>query len=345
MTEENRQDGGGDGALSSSLERVAKELVEFAAAQVHHVVSKAGGRVTDVAERAGESVQGAASLPKLGARMAGGATKKGAKSVAGTVKQAVGGGGGDGDDGDGGGGGGGGGKGKGGGTKVTNIIETIDVGLPLRDCYNHWTEYESFGDFMKGVQGVQRSDEVESDWKLKIGPSSRGWHATVQEQVPDERIEWTSEGAKGSTRGVVTFHELAPRLTRIVVVVEYYPAGFFEKTANLWRAQGRRLRLDLKHFQRHVTLEADEVPEGWRGTIRDGEVVVSHEDALADEKGGDEEEDGDSEDREEDGEHEDEHDGEDSEDDEGDEDDEDEDEDEEDDDEDDEDDDEERERW
>ena len=66
MTEENRQDGGGDGALSSSLERVAKELVEFAAAQVHHVVSKAGGRVTDVAERAGESVQGAASLPKLG---------------------------------------------------------------------------------------------------------------------------------------------------------------------------------------------------------------------------------------------------------------------------------------
>ncbi|MFF1965047.1 polyketide cyclase, partial [Streptomyces sp. NPDC058232] len=57
----------------------------------------------------------------------------------------------------------------------------------------------------------------------------------------------------------------------------------FEKTGNLWRAQGRRLRLDLKHFQRHVTL-TDEEPDGWRGEIRDGEVVRSHEEALEDEE-------------------------------------------------------------
>ncbi|MYS56874.1 polyketide cyclase, partial [Streptomyces sp. SID6013] len=74
-----------------------------------------------------------------------------------------------------------------------------------------------------------------------------------------------------------------PRLTRVVVVVEYYPAGFFEKTGNLWRAQGRRLRLDLKHFARHVTLTDGEDVEGWRGEIRDGEVVRSHEEALEEE--------------------------------------------------------------
>ncbi len=97
---------------------------------------------------------------------------------------------------------------------------------------------------------------------------------------------------------MVTFHELAPRLTRVVVVVEYYPAGFFEKTGNLWRAQGRRLRLDLKHFARHVTLRGeDEELEGWRGEIRDGEVVRSHEEALEEEHedGEDEDEGGDGE--------------------------------------------------
>ncbi|MEU0633710.1 cyclase, partial [Streptomyces sp. NPDC005989] len=99
---------------------------------------------------------------------------------------------------------------------------------------------------------------------------------------PDDRIVWTSEGAKGTTRGAVSFHELAPSLTRIVLVVEYYPSGFFEKTGNLWRAQGRRMRLDFKHFQRYVTL-AEEEPEGWRGEIRDSEVVVSHEDAMEEE--------------------------------------------------------------
>ncbi|MER7195025.1 SRPBCC family protein [Streptomyces flaveolus] len=188
---------------------------------------------------------------------------------------------------DGGGGSGGRGKGRrgaqGGSIKATHIMETVDIGVPLRTVYDQWTQLQDFSSFTKGVRSVTPADEVTSDWNVKVGPSSRSWKATVQEQVPDERIVWTSEGAKGSTRGAVSFHELAPRLTRVVVVVEYYPAGFFEKTGNLWRAQGRRLRLDLKHFARHVTLMDDEEVEGWRGEIRDGEVVKSHEEALEEE--------------------------------------------------------------
>ncbi|MFD9605771.1 cyclase, partial [Streptomyces sp. NPDC059970] len=67
-----------------------------------------------------------------------------------------------------------------------------------------------------------------------------------------------------------------------------YPSGFFEKTGNLWRAQGRRMRLDFKHFQRYVSL-AQEEPEGWRGEIRDGEVIVSHEDAMEEEEAAEQE--------------------------------------------------------
>ncbi|WP_217251292.1 SRPBCC family protein [Streptomyces sp. AC602_WCS936] len=196
---------------------------------------------------------------------------------------------------DGGGSGGGGGSGSsgagGGSVKATHIMESVDIGVPLRTVYDQWTQLQDFSGFTKGVQSVSPHDEVTSDWTAKIAFSTRSWKATVQEQTPDQRIVWTSEGAKGSTNGVVTFHELAPRLTRVVVVVEYYPAGFFEKTGNLWRAQGRRLRLDLKHFARHVTLMGDdEEIEGWRGEIRDGEVVRSHEEALEEEYEDDEEE-------------------------------------------------------
>lgn len=173
-----------------------------------------------------------------------------------------------------------GGSKSGGSVKATHIMETVDIGVPLRTVYDQWTQLQDFNDFTKGVQSVSPHDETTSDWTAKIAFSTRSWKATVQEQIPDQRIVWTSEGAKGSTNGVVTFHELAPRLTRVVVVVEYYPAGFFEKTGNLWRAQGRRLRLDLKHFARHVTMTDAEEIEGWRGEIRDGEVVKSHEEAL-----------------------------------------------------------------
>ena len=178
--------------------------------------------------------------------------------------------------------------GKGGGgkkLKLTNIVESIDVGVPVTLAYNQWTQYNDFPKFTKKVESADRNrnDEQKVNWKAQVFWSHRTWEATVIEQVPDERIVWRSKGQKGHVDGAVTFHELGPNLTRILLVLEYHPQGLFERTGNLWRAQGRRARLELKHFRRHMmtqgVLHPDDV-EGWRGTIHDGEVVESHEDAL-----------------------------------------------------------------
>ncbi|MFJ8805834.1 SRPBCC family protein [Streptomyces sp. NPDC102490] len=213
-----------------------------------------------------------------------------------------------------------GGKGRkkgGGGQKPTVIIEYVDVGVPLRTAYDQWTQYQDFSTFAKGVKSANRADDTSSDWQLKVFWSNRSWKAKTTEQVPDDRISWTSEGAKGSTKGVVSFHELAPSLTRVVLVIEYYPKGLFEKTGNIWRAQGRRARLDLKNYVRHITFKG-EADDGWRGEIRDGEVVRSHEDAVAEEEEEqqarqeeqDQEDQGDQEDQEPEGEYEEEPEGE-----------------------------------
>ncbi|MDH6224467.1 SRPBCC family protein [Streptomyces sp. MJP52] len=276
------------------LDELKDAFGELIGALGSSLVSKAGDRIggvtdrlLDAADGAGGKAGKAGGLGAVAGRVIKGESPAKAmlsekfKGMKDTVKEKL----------TGGGGGGGGGRKGGGGVKATNIVEILDVAVPLRTAYDQWTQFEEFSGFTKGVRGVSQKDEITSDWNMKVGPSSRSWKATVQEQIPDDRIVWTSEGAKGSTRGAVTFHELAPRLTRIVVVVEYYPAGFFEKTGNLWRAQGRRLRLDLKHFARHVTLHGDEELEGWRGEIRDGEVVRSHEEAMEDEEAREDEED------------------------------------------------------
>ncbi|MEV5981199.1 SRPBCC family protein [Streptomyces sp. NPDC052114] len=169
------------------------------------------------------------------------------------------------------------------GQKPTVILEYVDVGVPIRDAYDQWTQYQEFSTFAKGVKGATVASDTDSDWKLKVFWSSRSWKAHTTEQVPDQRITWTSEGGKGTTKGVVTFHPLAENLTRVLLIIEYYPKGLFEKTGNIWRAQGRRARLDLKHFARHISLRG-EASDGWRGEIRDGEVVRSHEDAVAEEE-------------------------------------------------------------
>ncbi|MGW7487417.1 SRPBCC family protein [Streptomyces sp. NPDC054786] len=267
----------GQDNADSGLDRLRDELGEYATKWVGNLAERAGDKLMDVTGQLTDVAENGGSLSKIAGNLLGGdspvkaAVKGTAENVKDTVvgkaKDAF----------------GGGKKRKSGDQKVTNIIEVLDVGVPLRTAYDHWTQYEKFSGFTKGVRNVSLHDETTSDWKAKVGPSTRGWKATVQEQIPDERIVWTSEGAKGSPRGAVSFHELAPSLTRIVLVVEYYASGFFEKTGNIWRAQGRRLRLDFKHFQRYVTL-TDEEPEGWRGEIRDGEVVRTHEEAVEEEE-------------------------------------------------------------
>src|SRR5215203_443792 len=170
---------------------------------------------------------------------------------------------------------------------MTNIVEGLDVGLPLRTTYDTWTQFADFPSFMKKVETVDQESDEKTNWKAKVFWSRRTWQATIVEQVPDSHIVWRSTGPKGHVDGAVSFTELGPNLTRVLLVLEYWPKGLFERTGNLWRAQGRRARLEFKHFRRHamtnVLLRQEEV-EGWRGEIRDSEVVKTHEEALEEEQ-------------------------------------------------------------
>jgi uncharacterized membrane protein len=170
--------------------------------------------------------------------------------------------------------------------KDTHIVESIDVGVPVWLAYNQWTQFKDFPSFMKKVEDVEQEEAEKIGWKAQVLWSHRHWESTIIEQVPDERIVWQSKGDKGSVDGAVSFHELTPDLTRILVVLQYHPQGFVEKTGNIWRAPGRRVRLELKHFVRHVmtdtVLHPDDVP-GWRGEIRDGQLV-EEPDSSADEE-------------------------------------------------------------
>lgn len=262
--------------LQDSVQRLLAAMAERAVSSVADRVSSTSDRLNDYAEGGGggllaaltgaeQSDEGGSPLKSaLGDRWED--AKQLVKGKASDVKEAVTGGG---DSGGGDGGGQGSGKGK--KLKLTNIVETIDVGVPVQLAYNQWTQFADFPSFMKKVERVEQEADEKLEWKAQVFLSHRTWESTIIEQVPDERIVWRSKGAKGFVDGAVTFHEVTPDLTRIIVILEYHPKGFFEKTGNLWRAPGRRARLELKHFQRHIMTQSVLHPEevvGWRGEIR-----------------------------------------------------------------------------
>ncbi|MEU1127116.1 SRPBCC family protein [Streptomyces sp. NPDC005899] len=268
-------------ANNPATDRLKEELQSYLAARAQHAVTSLGQRlgegVSSMAEGKGGLGGAAKSIAKGGQQLSEGkspaqaAMAAGASHVKDALKEKVKGLFGKGR------------KGGGGKSKSVTISEDIDVGVPVREAYDQWTQFQEFSTFAKGVVSVEKADDTSSNWKVKVAKSTRSWKANVTEQVPDERITWTTEGAKGTVKGVVTFHAITDNLTRVLLVLEYFPKGLFEKTGNIWRAQGRRARLDLKLYRKFIMMRG-EATDGWRGEIRDGEVVVEHDEAVEEEE-------------------------------------------------------------
>src|SRR5699024_2798843 len=146
-----------------------------------------------------------------------------------------------------------------GGGKFSNIVESVDVGVPLSVAYNQSTQFQDWSGCMKKVENVEQESEEKINSDGQVFWSHRTSESTIIQQVPDEQLVWRSTGEKGDLDGAVTFHELAPRLTRILAVVEYYPQGFMEKTGNIWRAVGRRVQVEFKRDRKSTRLNSSHV--------------------------------------------------------------------------------------
>jgi uncharacterized membrane protein len=150
------------------------------------------------------------------------------------------------------------------------IQQSIDVAVPLKTAYNQWTQFEDWPKFMHRVKNVSQEDESHLTFKTKVWGISKEFEAEIVEQRPDQRIKWkVTEGVTHT--GVVTFHELADRLTRIEVSLDLEPGSLIEKAARGMRHVKRAVRADLARFKAYVMMEEEETGS-WRGRIEDGDV-------------------------------------------------------------------------
>jgi uncharacterized membrane protein len=150
------------------------------------------------------------------------------------------------------------------------IQQAVDVAVPVKQAYNHWTEFEDWPEFMHRIESADKVDDTTVSFQAKIWGISKRFEAEIVEQRPDERVEWNVTDGYAHT-GVVTFHPLSENLTRIDVSLDVQPANVIDKASRGMRFVKRAVRGDLHRFKAYVELD-DETKDGARKTIEDGKV-------------------------------------------------------------------------
>jgi uncharacterized membrane protein len=154
---------------------------------------------------------------------------------------------------------------------VSQIIESVDVDVPVRVAYDQWTQFEEFPQFMEAVEKVEQLDDTTLRWTAQVAGVTKTWKAKITEQTPDQRIAWTStEGAENA--GVVTFHRLDDRKAKVTLQLDVAPEGPVESVGDALGFVQRGAKDDLKRFKEFV--EGRGVATGaWRGEVRQDDVT------------------------------------------------------------------------
>ena len=154
---------------------------------------------------------------------------------------------------------------------MAQVTESIDVNVPVHTAYNQWTQFESFPQFMDGVEQVQQLSDTRLHWKADVRGKTKEWDAEITEQTPDQRIAWTSTtGARNA--GVVTFQSLGGDRTRVQLQMDVEPEGPVESAGVALGALQRQVKGDLDKFKGFIESRGQETG-AWRGEVHGGETT------------------------------------------------------------------------
>jgi uncharacterized membrane protein len=118
---------------------------------------------------------------------------------------------------------------------MSEILEAVEVQVPVRTAYDQWTQFETFPQFMDGVKSVR--------------------------QLDDTTLEWVADVA-----GVVTFHRLAEGKSRVTLQLDVDPEGPVENVGDALGLVKGRVKGDMERFKTFI--EARGTATGaWRGEV------------------------------------------------------------------------------
>jgi uncharacterized membrane protein len=111
-------------------------------------------------------------------------------------------------------------------TGPSSAVAEVDVGAPVDVVYDEWVRFQEGSALLRAAEVVH--------------------------EVLDDRIVWEADNGQRYVDGAVTFHELAPGLTRVLVVLACDPQGLLARVVGRWCDLEPRVRGELETYRRQV---------------------------------------------------------------------------------------------
>lgn len=136
------------------------------------------------------------------------------------------------------------------------IQGSIDVALPVEAVFDLCARFEEFPQIVDRVTAVEIEDDTHFTVAVRVGKREHELAVELLDELPGERLDWECAGELEHS-GVLTFHPLAPRLTRLELTIERASEGPLEHLARFVGLPERVLGQELRRFKAVAELWED----------------------------------------------------------------------------------------
>jgi uncharacterized membrane protein len=129
---------------------------------------------------------------------------------------------------------------------------SIDAGVPVRVAWQEWIKLEWLPEGIDDVEDIERGRRGKLRGRT-AGSEKASWRAEVLDEREEQSFAWQSR-SESDCAGLITFHELGERLTRIELSLDVVPVTVTQAAALSARVADRRTRAGLRRFKARLEL-------------------------------------------------------------------------------------------
>jgi uncharacterized membrane protein len=128
------------------------------------------------------------------------------------------------------------------------IQVAIDIALPVAAVFDLCTRFEEYPQIVDRAVEVEVEDDTHFTVVARAGRRRHELAIELLDERLEERLDWECGGDLEHS-GVLTFHPLAPRLTRLELTIERDSEGPVEHLGRILALPERGLRQELRRFK------------------------------------------------------------------------------------------------